>query len=125
VRRPTIAAEKADGILILPSGDRRRCNEIDLSSSVGQLGQLVRSAGGAVMTATVNLYDAKTNLSKLVDRAAAGEEIVIAKAGKPKAKLVPYRTGKKRRGGQNLLGITYIAEDFDAPLPPEIQKFFE
>jgi prevent-host-death family protein len=84
------------------------------------------TAGGAAMTDTVNLYDAKTNLSKLVDRAAAGEEIVIAKAGKPKAKLVPYRPPrKKRRGGQNLLGITYIAEDFDAPLPPEIQKYFE
>jgi prevent-host-death family protein len=40
------------------------------------------------MSETVNLYEAKTNLSKLVDRAAAGEEIVIAKAGKPKAKLV-------------------------------------
>ena len=77
------------------------------------------------MTDTVNIYEAKTNLSKLVDRAAAGEEIVIAKAGKPKAKLVPYRIGKKRRGGQNLLGITYIAEDFDAPLPPELQKYFE
>jgi hypothetical protein len=38
---------------------------------------------------------------------------------------VPYRTGKKRRGGQNLLGITYVEEDFDAPLPPEIQKYFE
>jgi prevent-host-death family protein len=46
------------------------------------------------MTDTVNIYDAKTNLSNLVDRAAAGEEIIIAKAGKPKAKLVPYRTGK-------------------------------
>jgi prevent-host-death family protein len=80
---------------------------------------------GAAMTDTVNIYEAKTNLSKLVDRAAAGEEIIIAKAGKPKAKLVPYRTGKKRRGGQNLLGITYIAEDFGAPLPPEIQKYFE
>ena len=78
------------------------------------------------MSDTVNIYDAKTNLSKLVDRAAAGEEIVIAKAGKPKAKLVPYRPPrKKRRGGQNLLGITFIAEDFDAPLPPEIQKYFE
>jgi prevent-host-death family protein len=83
------------------------------------------TAPGAAMTDIVNIYDAKTNLSKLVDRAAAGEEIVIAKAGKPKAKLVPYRSGKKRRGGQNLLGITYIAEDFDAPLPPEIQKYFE
>ena len=78
------------------------------------------------MADTVNLYAAKTNLSKLVDRAAAGEEIIIAKAGKPKAKLVPYHPSrKKRRGGQNLLGITYIAEDFDAPLPPEIQKYFE
>lgn len=77
------------------------------------------------MTDTVNLYDAKTNLSKLVDRAAAGEEIIIAKAGKPKAKLVPYRAGKKRKFGQNLLGITYIADDFDGPLPPELQKYFE
>ena len=78
------------------------------------------------MTDTVNLYDAKTNLSKLVDRAAAGEEIIIAKAGKPKAKLVPYQPArKKRQFGQNLLGITYIAEDFDAPLPPELQKYFE
>jgi prevent-host-death family protein len=51
------------------------------------------------MTDTVNLYEAKTNLSKLVDRAAAGEEIIIAKAGKPKAKLVPYRTGKSADSG--------------------------
>jgi prevent-host-death family protein len=77
------------------------------------------------MADTVNLYDAKTHLSQLVDRAAAGEEIVIAKADKPKAKLVPYRAGKKRRFGQNLLGITYIADDFDAPLPPELQNYFE
>ena len=70
---------------------------------------------------TINLYDAKTNLSKLVDRAAAGEEIVIAKAGKPKAKLVPYEAPRKRRVfGQNLLGITYMADDWDGPLPPEI-----
>ncbi|HEU0154690.1 MAG TPA: type II toxin-antitoxin system Phd/YefM family antitoxin [Stellaceae bacterium] len=77
------------------------------------------------MTESVNLYNAKTNLSKLVDRAAAGEEIVIAKAGKPKAKLVPYRPAGFRRFGQNLLGISYIADDFDGPLPPELQKYFE
>jgi prevent-host-death family protein len=81
---------------------------------------------GSAMTEIVNIYDAQTNLSKLVDRAAAGEEIIIAKAGKPKAKLVPYQPARKKRlGGQNLLGITYIADDFDAPLPPEIQKYFE
>ena len=76
------------------------------------------------MTNTVDLYAAKTNLSKLVERAAAGEEIVIAKAGKPKTKLVPYQPSReKRRFGQNLLGITYIADDVDRPLspvPPEI-----
>jgi prevent-host-death family protein len=79
------------------------------------------------MSDTFNLYDAKTNLSKLVDRAAAGEEIVIAKAGKPKAKLVPLDTPRKdpRIGGQNLLGITYMADDWDGPLPPEIQKYFD
>jgi prevent-host-death family protein len=79
------------------------------------------------MSETVNLYEAKTNLSKLVDRAAAGEEIVIAKAGKPKARLVPYQPPprKKRRFGQNLLGITYITADFDGSLPPELQKYFE
>ena len=76
------------------------------------------------MSNTVNLYEAKTNLSKLVERAAAGEEIVIAKAGKPKAVLMPYRPGK-RRLGQNFLGITYIAEDFDAPLPDDLLAEFE
>jgi prevent-host-death family protein len=82
--------------------------------------------GGTAMTETVNLYEAKTNLSKLVERAAAGEEIVIAKAGKPKARLVPYEPPRKQRVfGQNLLGITYIADDFDAPLPPEIQRYFD
>jgi prevent-host-death family protein len=78
------------------------------------------------MATVFDVSEAKISLSELVDRAAAGEEIVIAKAGKPKAKLVPYRPPrKKRRFGQNLLGITYIADDFDEPLPPELQKYFE
>jgi prevent-host-death family protein len=79
------------------------------------------------MTETVNLDEAKTNLSKLVERAAAGEEIIIAKAGKPKAKLVPCEqpAPKRRVGGQNLLGITYMADDWDGPLPPDIQKYFD
>jgi prevent-host-death family protein len=77
------------------------------------------------MKSVINIVVARAQFSKLVERATAGEEIVIAKAGKPIAKLVPYRTGMKRRGGQNLLGITYIADDFDGPLPPDIQKYFD
>ena len=76
------------------------------------------------MTDTINLYDAKTHLSKLVDRAAAGEEIVIAKAGKPKAKLVPYRAPAEPRKPAHALGLTFIADDFDAALP-DLEADFE
>ena len=74
----------------------------------------------------VNLYEAKTQLSSLVERAAAGEEIVIAKAGKPMARLVafPPESIPARKFGQNLLGITYIADDFDAPLPADVLQDF-
>jgi len=77
-------------------------------------------------TVQVNLYEAKTQLSSLVERVAKGEEIVIAKAGKPMAKLVALTSEPKlhRKPGQNLLGITYIAEDFDAPLPEDVLQDF-
>ena len=78
------------------------------------------------MARTVNIYEAKTHLSALVEKAAGGEEIVIAKAGKPMARLVPLeeRAPAPRQFGQNLLGISYIAPDFDAPLPEEIVASF-
>jgi prevent-host-death family protein len=74
----------------------------------------------------VNLYEAKTQLSSLVERVAKGEEIVIAKAGKPMARLVPVLPESRpvRKSGQNLLGITYIADDFDAPLPEDVLQDF-
>ena len=73
--------------------------------------------------ATVNLYEAKASLSRLVARAAAGEEIIIAKAGKPKARLVPQadRTFRKPGGWE---GKVWVADDFDKPLPPEILDGF-
>jgi prevent-host-death family protein len=74
----------------------------------------------------VNLYEAKTQLSSLVERAAKGEEIVIAKAGKPMARLVaPVPESRPlRKFGQNLLKITYISDDFDAPLPEDVLRDF-
>lgn len=74
------------------------------------------------MAKPLNLYEAKSHLSELVERAARGEEIVIAKAGKPMARLVPLTPAKGRRSkafGRNLLGVTYIAPDFYEDLPPE------
>jgi prevent-host-death family protein len=78
------------------------------------------------MTKIFNLSEAKDQLSSLVDRAASGEEIVIAKHGKPLAKLGPVPTAKELgpRKPSNTLGLTYMADDFDAPLPPELLKLF-
>ena len=73
--------------------------------------------------AIVNLYEAKTRLSALVEAAAAGAEIIIAKAGKPRAKLVPFREASRRRPG-SAKGKIWIAADFDAPLPEALVEAF-
>ena len=69
------------------------------------------------MTHFVSLYDAKTKLSSLVNRAAAGEEIVIAKNGVPRARLVPIVSLGQRRAPANAMRVEYVAADFDAPDP--------
>ena len=76
------------------------------------------------MAKPTNIYEAKTHLSELVDRAAAGEEIVIAKAGVPMARLVPLRAVHERAPGR-WAGRVTIAPDFDAPLPAELLDAFE
>lgn len=73
---------------------------------------------------TVNLYEAKTKLSQLVDQAAAGEEIVIAKAGRPLARLVPLQSPRKPRKFGSLAGKVWIGADFDDPLPDDIMAAF-
>ena len=74
------------------------------------------------MPRTINLYEAKTKLSELVDCAAGGEEIIIAKAGKPKARLVPILRARRKPGIWK--GKLWISDDFDAPLPPDILDAF-
>lgn len=73
---------------------------------------------------TVNLHAAKTHLSRLVDEAAAGEEIVIAKAGKPMVRLVPFVAKRRRTGFGADKGKIWISDDFDAPLPDDILRAF-
>jgi prevent-host-death family protein len=73
----------------------------------------------------INIHQAKTQLSRLVERAAGGEEIIIAKAGKPIARLVPYLAkGAVRRPGV-MRGKIRIEKNFDAPLPKELSASFE
>lgn len=73
----------------------------------------------------VNIHQAKTHLSRLVERVAGGEEIIIAKSGKPVARLVPYvPEGAVRRPGA-MRGKIRIKKNFDAPLPKELLASFE
>ncbi len=73
----------------------------------------------------VNIHQAKTQFSRLVDLAASGEEIVIAKSGKPVARLVPYKQkGAVRRPG-SLRGKIRIKRNFDETLPKELLASFE
>jgi prevent-host-death family protein len=71
------------------------------------------------MTKMVNLYEAKTQLSQLVEEAAAGAEIIIAKAGKPTARLVPLTAARQPRTPGGWEGKVWMAEDFDGELGPD------
>ena len=73
---------------------------------------------------TVNLHAAKTHLSRLVDEAVGGEDVIIAKAGKPMVRLVPVAPKRRRTGFGDMKGRIWIADDFDAPLPDDMLRAF-
>ncbi len=75
--------------------------------------------------ATMNIHEAKTQFSKLVDAAMRGEETLIAKAGKPAAKLVSIATPATKRKFGILKGKIRISKDFDAPLADDVLAGFE
>jgi prevent-host-death family protein len=70
----------------------------------------------------MNVHEAKRHLSRLVERVERGEEIIIARNNVPIARLVPHRSVAREPG--RLKGRLRISDDFDAPLPPEIQAAF-
>jgi prevent-host-death family protein len=92
-------------------------------NALTNLTNLRPSARVVVMSRLLNLYAAKAQLSALVEEAAAGGEIIIAKAGRPRAKLVPLRQTTRRRPGR-AKGKIWIAADFDAPLPAALGAAF-
>ena len=72
----------------------------------------------------VNIHEAKTTLSQLLESVLAGEDVVISKAGTPLARLIPYHTQKKPRSPGLWKGKVTINDDFDDPLPPDILNGF-
>lgn len=75
-------------------------------------------------TMEVNIHEAKTHLSKLLERVSMGEEVIIAKAGKPIAKLVPIPTERPRFRLGSAKGEFVVPDDFNDPLPKEIEDLF-
>lgn len=73
----------------------------------------------------VNVHEAKTHLSRILDRVSAGEEIIIAKAGKPVARLVPFYSAGARRVAGTYAGRIRMADDFDSQLPGDLLDAFE
>ena len=74
---------------------------------------------------TYNVHEAKTNLSKLLEQTADGEEVIIARAGVPVARLVPVIAPTAERTLGSEQGTLLIADDFDAPLPPDLLESFQ
>ena len=77
------------------------------------------------MSKPVNIHEAKTHFSRLVERAANGEEIIIARAGRPLARLMPLASPTRPRRPGLLKGRIRISKNFDAPLPRNIARAFE
>jgi len=73
----------------------------------------------------VNIYAAKTHLSRLIDQVNAGEEVVITRHGRPVARLVPAGTAKPRKLGTLKGKGCWVADDFDAPLRDDLLDLFE
>lgn len=74
---------------------------------------------------TINIHEAKTHLSRFIEKAAAGEEIIIAKAGNPIAKLVPLHSLPSHRNLGMFKGQLNVPEDFDAALPEDVAMQFQ
>ncbi|MEX0834213.1 MAG: type II toxin-antitoxin system Phd/YefM family antitoxin [Actinomycetota bacterium] len=73
----------------------------------------------------INVHEAKTHFSKLIERVLLGEEVTVAKAGRPVAKLVPVAPELPKREPGSARGDVWMSTDFDAPLPKELQQTFE
>jgi prevent-host-death family protein len=77
------------------------------------------------MAKTASVHEAKTHLSRLINRVLKGEEVIISRSGKPVAKLVQYENSPGKRVPGTAKGLFEMTPDFDAPLPDDLLEEFE
>lgn len=77
------------------------------------------------MATVINIHEAKTHLSRIVEEVAAGKEVVIAKAGRPMARLIPMQQSVTKKHLGLLKGKIKIPPDFNKPLPETVMRLFE
>jgi prevent-host-death family protein len=77
------------------------------------------------MSVSVNVHEAKTHLSRLLEQAMAGEDVVIMRSGRPLVRLMPVESAPRARKIGSAAGVFTVPDDFDAPLPDEILAEFE
>jgi prevent-host-death family protein len=77
------------------------------------------------MSTIVNIHEAKTHLSRIVDEVAAGAEVVIAKAGRPVARIVPLEQHARQKRLGLMKGRIKVPDDFNTPLPADVVESFE
>jgi len=78
-----------------------------------------------VMSIEVNIHEAKTQLSRLLDQALAGEDVIIMRSGRPLARLTPLKPARSMRTFGSAKGDFVVPDDFDASLPEEVLSAFE
>jgi antitoxin (DNA-binding transcriptional repressor) of toxin-antitoxin stability system len=94
--------------------------ERKLFSALQRAGFVVRGEVGQHIEERIRFLAFPDLISQLVDRAEAGEEIIIARGGRPAARLVPFRAAVVERKPGRMRGRIRVAADFDAPLPPHL-----
>jgi prevent-host-death family protein len=105
------------------SSELTRWRSSDGAQTHRRLTSLGQAADNVLVTVQVNVYQAKTQLSRLLDQVSAGEDVVIARAGRPVARLIAYSGPTSPRQPGAWRGRVQIAEDFDL-LPADLQAAF-
>ena len=112
-------------LAVATSGGKPTCSDRMFDTHIMPFYNQTRLGLNGMHMETVNIYDAKTRLSQLVDKAAGGEDVIVSRNGKPLVRITRLERAKRQIRFGVLKGKIRIAKDFDAPLPEDVLAAFE